>query len=179
MRRFLRSNIGRPWNKVHQELCEHVSFDNAVQAHVLAHIFEYVSLHVEVQDSATVFARRRWFGYWKLQVDDMYVCPKTGILKAVRPDLRPRPIMRILLEPSSQYHFRENQWWKLGVRAVNSGTAGSWDVWLERVVSELTPEERQETYGEDLVAISKRPVTREEAKWIQRRVRDDIESGKR
>src|SRR5262245_27860576 len=41
MRRFLRSNIGRPWNKVHQELCEHVSFENAVQAHVLTHIYDY------------------------------------------------------------------------------------------------------------------------------------------
>jgi hypothetical protein len=84
-----------------------------------------------------------------------------------------------LVEPGSQYHFRENRWWKLGVRAVNRGTEGSWDVWLERVVSELTHEERQEAYGEDLVAISKRPVTRAEAKWIQRRVRDDMESRKR
>ena len=36
IQRFLRSRVGRPWNRVHQELCEHVSFDNAVQKHVLA-----------------------------------------------------------------------------------------------------------------------------------------------
>jgi hypothetical protein len=56
--RFLRSNIGRPWNKVHQELREHVSFDNAVQAHVLVHIYEYVHLQVEVEEKATVYSKK-------------------------------------------------------------------------------------------------------------------------
>jgi hypothetical protein len=42
MRRFLRSQVGRPWNRVHQELCEHVSFDNAAQKHVLTHVFDFV-----------------------------------------------------------------------------------------------------------------------------------------
>jgi hypothetical protein len=59
MRRFLRSNVGRPWNKVHQELCEHVSFDNPVQSHVLTHIFDYVQKHVEVRGRA-VFSLNRW-----------------------------------------------------------------------------------------------------------------------
>ena len=62
MRRFLRSNVGRPWNKVHQDLCEHVSFDNAVQSHVLDHIYDFVHKHVEVEDSSTVFMdRQRWW----------------------------------------------------------------------------------------------------------------------
>jgi hypothetical protein len=33
MRRFLRSQVGRPWNKVHQDLCEHVSFDDVIRPH--------------------------------------------------------------------------------------------------------------------------------------------------
>ncbi len=48
MRRFLPSNVGRPWNKVHAELCEHVCFDNPVQSHVLTHVFDYVQQHVEI-----------------------------------------------------------------------------------------------------------------------------------
>lgn len=172
MRRFLRSNIGRPWNKVHQELCEYVSFDNAVQAHVLAHVFEYVHLHVEVQDRSTVFDLRPfWRSLKLLRANDMYVCPRTGILKAVLPNHHQPPIRRIVLDRSTQYHLRENRWWKVCVRGAKSCEERSWDAWLERLVSELPPETRMEAYGENLIAISKRPATHEEAKWIQSRVR--------
>src|SRR5215216_3972 len=56
MRRFLRSNVGRPWNKVHQELCEHVCFDNPVQSHVLTHVFDFVRQHVELRGGEIVTA---------------------------------------------------------------------------------------------------------------------------
>jgi hypothetical protein len=84
MRRFLRSNVGRPWNKVHQELCEHVSFNNAVQAHVLAHIQQYVHRHVDLVEGAVVHRQRCWLGSRSLKPDEMYVCPATGLLKVVR-----------------------------------------------------------------------------------------------
>src|SRR4051812_3432156 len=38
--RFLRGSVGRPWNKVWSELCEHVSPSNAVQKHILGHVFD-------------------------------------------------------------------------------------------------------------------------------------------
>ena len=57
MRRFLRSNLGRPWNKVHQELCENVSFNNVVQRHILAHVFEIVQRHASDFEATTVEMR--------------------------------------------------------------------------------------------------------------------------
>ena len=79
MRRFLRSRVGRPWNVVHRELCEHVSFNNAVQKHILAHIFEYVEQFVDEMDGR-VYSRRGW----PLRVGAMYICPRTGYLRTVR-----------------------------------------------------------------------------------------------
>jgi hypothetical protein len=87
MRRFLRSNVGRPWNKVHQDLCEHVSFNNAVQAHVLAHIYQYVHCHVEERGGEII--DRSPYGEWRpLRPGAMYVCPRTGLLKVCRPRKR-------------------------------------------------------------------------------------------
>ena len=37
--RFLRTNVGRPWNKVWSEMCAHICFDNPVQKHILGHVF--------------------------------------------------------------------------------------------------------------------------------------------
>lgn len=86
LRKFLRKNIGRPWNKIHQELCEHISFNNAVQKHVLVHLGEYVAFHVECVQGVLMCADGG--RHWALSVDQLYVCPKTGVLKSVQPARR-------------------------------------------------------------------------------------------
>src|SRR5690242_5662034 len=35
LRRFLNSNVGRPWDKVYSEICKHVDRGNVVQKHIL------------------------------------------------------------------------------------------------------------------------------------------------
>ena len=42
LRRFLDSNVGRPWDKVYSEICRHVDRGNVVQKHILTHLFDYV-----------------------------------------------------------------------------------------------------------------------------------------
>src|SRR2546423_10215582 len=84
MQRSLRSRVGRPWNKVYQELCEHVALDNAVQNHVLTHIFQYVERRVEIRGGRAVHADGWWRGH-PLAAGHLYVCPRSGILKIVRP----------------------------------------------------------------------------------------------
>jgi hypothetical protein len=87
MRRFLRSRVGRPWNKVHQELCAHVSMDNAVQKHVLTHVFDYVHRLVDVAGRKVTL--RIGLGRGRLlRPGELYVSPRTGLLLAVRPARR-------------------------------------------------------------------------------------------
>jgi len=84
--RFLRKNVGRPWNNVWSELCEHVSFDNVVQKHILSHVDGFVALHVVLIDGEVYYysshsglralVGSRWL--------ELYVCPRTGLLKQAK-----------------------------------------------------------------------------------------------
>jgi len=40
--RFLRSRIGRPWDKVYSEVCERINKNSAVQLHVWQHLMQEV-----------------------------------------------------------------------------------------------------------------------------------------
>jgi len=168
MFRFLRSNIGRPWNKVHQELCEHVSFDNAVQKHVLAHVFDYVDRHVELVGDQVFSRDRPWRGRRPLSAGQMYVCPATGLLKEVRRSRRRRPPTRIPIEVQRLAILRDGAWWEVGVRKIPDDPGELWDLWLERPVAQLTTEKCTATYGGKLFATSMRALSREETRQLLR-----------
>lgn len=173
MRRFLRGNVGRPWNKVHQELCEHVSFDNAVQGHVLAHIYEFVHLHVEIVDDATVYKTPRRYPGYSLRVDAMYVCPRSGILKLVKARHARGPGKRVCFGGWSQYHLRDNAWWEVRVREHNYLAGDQWDVWLECEIAKISDADREANYGGNFLAISKRLLTPSETRKLYRRIRQN------
>ncbi|PTL76654.1 hypothetical protein [Vitiosangium sp. GDMCC 1.1324] len=85
LRHFLRSRIGRPWDDVYSEICEHVSLDSAVKKHILEHLDDFVArktreidgrIH-EVDHYGRLIELRpvsRWACF--------YVCPRTGLLLA-------------------------------------------------------------------------------------------------
>jgi hypothetical protein len=170
MRRFLRSRVGRPWNKVHQELCEHVSFDNAVQKHVLTHVFDYVHRHVDVRDGQ-IIACDGWRRRTALWPGTMYVCPKTGLLKVVRRKPQTHPPRRINLGQFTQFHHRDNTWWELKLRKRPDEPGELWDVWLERPLSQLVDAELFDVYGGKLTVISKRMLSPREVDNLYRSLR--------
>lgn len=184
MRRFLRSRVGKPWNKVHQELCEHVSFDNSVQKHVLSHIHDFVARNVEIVGDQ-VFGRHR-YGRRQLRAGDMYICPRTGLLKLVRASRRRRPPRLIGRGRLTQFHFREGAWWEVRLRPlaepklVTRRHAGRrpetsqfrlWDVWLERYVMPDEKETLTNLYGNALAAVSKRLLAPAEVEELHRDLR--------
>jgi hypothetical protein len=170
MRRFLRSRVGRPWNKVHQELCEHVSFNNAVQMHVLTHVFDYVHRSVEVRGREVV-GTSGWARGRTLYAGEMYVCPRTGILKVVKP--RPgRAAERVGLGQTTQYHYSNGSWWELRLCKRPDAPAESlWDIWLEEPVHRIPEEMLFRTYGGKLIAISRRPLAPRETRALHRSLR--------
>ena len=170
MRRFLRSRVGRPWNKVHQELCEHVSFDNAVQKHVLAHVFDYVQLRVEIR-GRQVICTNAWRRGTVLRPDEMYVCPNTGLLKVVRRRHQTHAPQRVHVGKLTQYQQRDNAWWELKLRERPDDPGELWDVWLERRLSQLQDTDLQAAFGGKLTAISKRPLSQTEVRELHRSLR--------
>jgi hypothetical protein len=163
MHRFLRSQVGRPWNKVHQDLCEHVSFDNAVQKHVLTHVFDFVTRHVTLVAGRPHSQRRR-----PLEVGEMYVCPQTGLLKVVRPLKRRDAPTRHGLGNLRQFHFRDGSWWELTLRKIPADPGTLWDIWFERPVADLNARDLRNTYGARLFTTAKRPLSPREARTLRR-----------
>lgn len=87
LKRYLSSQVGRPWNKVYSEICENLDTRKATQLHILQHLFHYVVTNCSMEGK-TVMGDSGWFGY--RPVEGLYVHPKTGILLRARGWKRPR-----------------------------------------------------------------------------------------
>ena len=92
LRRFLLSRDGQQWNAVYSEICQHIDQSNAVQRHILEHLWDYVERyavfidgapHVRYGDRYVRLYRNRWRNC-------MYICQQ-GILRKSPPfPRRPR-----------------------------------------------------------------------------------------
>lgn len=163
LRRFLRSRVGRPWNHVHRELCEHVSFDNAVQKHILAHIYQYVVQFVDRCGDRIYDRRLGWSGRRRaLRAGEMYLDPRTGYLQIVKPHRLRRDPQRIA-RPEGLYLQRDGTWWQVTVRPLPNNRRDGWDLWLERPLNRVSDELCQSTYGQAVYAVAQRPLSRREA----------------
>jgi hypothetical protein len=88
LKRFLRSNVGRPWEKVYSEICAGIDRRNVVQAHIFEHLFGFVETRVRAVPSKngkyTVFQVLNWQQEW-VPIEDrgtyFFVDPRTGILR--------------------------------------------------------------------------------------------------
>ncbi|MGL6076543.1 MAG: hypothetical protein ACRC8S_20500 [Fimbriiglobus sp.] len=88
LRRYLHSQVGRPWTKIYSEICERVDRGNVVQNHILTHLFQYVVLEAQILDGQAYAAphiRSGRYGAKPLRgPDQWYVCPNTGLLKRAK-----------------------------------------------------------------------------------------------
>lgn len=50
LRRYLRAQVGRPWNKVFSEICAGIDGRNSMQQHIRQHIDDFIATKVEVRD---------------------------------------------------------------------------------------------------------------------------------
>lgn len=135
LKRFLNSQVGRPWNKVYSELCEHISLDNTVQRHILEHLFWYVERHVHTEGKK-VFRKEAHYGHYSELWDKaLYVDPKSGILRRYKRQEKIGPkqayrddfhtdFNRLLSGSKSQTVLHDNTFWKV---YQNPGT-GEWDL---------------------------------------------------
>lgn len=128
--RFLRSNVGRPWDKVRSEIAAHVRCISAVQKHVLDHLADFVEEHPMLV-GRVAYQRRRLvpivsvgthFRFW--------VCPRTGLLRlgpAVARKKRWKPPLgpdRRILAPTRELRRIEGVWYQCDVIARSDGSAG-------------------------------------------------------
>lgn len=83
LKRWLESQVNRPWDKVYGELCANIDRRNTVQEHIFAHIDNFVERDVKVVDGELYVLL-----YWHSNLSpigqsraSLYVDPRTGILR--------------------------------------------------------------------------------------------------
>jgi hypothetical protein len=91
LRRYLLSNVGRPWDLVYSEICEGTRQGFPVREHFLVHVFQFVEKSVILVDGVPCYGEGYSYGtpirgdHWR----SLYVCPRSGLLKRV-PERRRR-----------------------------------------------------------------------------------------
>lgn len=84
--RFLRTNAGRPWDKVFSEICAELRKGFPVREHFLRHVRDLVVVHTVLIDGVACGGEGREYGVpiSELRWRRFYVCPKTRLLRVNR-----------------------------------------------------------------------------------------------
>lgn len=79
LRRYIAKQVGRRWDDVYSEICEHLDASSTVKQHVRDHIKDYVSVKTYRDEDGDIWAAGRW-GPSQIYRTDFYV--EDGILKS-------------------------------------------------------------------------------------------------
>lgn len=105
LKRYLESQINRPWDKVYSEIRENISFDSAVQLHILQHLFQYVEKDCFEDENKAVRYNRGYRGYTELMDGTMYVHPRTGLFLKYKRKKRPPKVQETRVVQVSERVF--------------------------------------------------------------------------
>jgi len=79
--RFLTSRVGKKWDDVYSEICEHIKVTSTVQEHVRGHITDFVATRTHIDSLGQIWINK----YGSMKLEDyswlrLYVDPQTGLL---------------------------------------------------------------------------------------------------
>jgi hypothetical protein len=173
LHRWLRRQVGRPWDKVYSELSAVVSVRSAVQQHVRDHVPDLVRLHVQERDGR-LYAWRRCgppepVG---LRRTELYVCPRTGLLREVlyrRPAPRETHAHVRWVDRDKCYLRLEGSWFEVRCEPFPGRIGTVYDVVLHRQLSAACLDRSRDKtlcalYGRVTWAAAKRQLSRVELK---------------
>jgi hypothetical protein len=140
LRRYLASQVGRPWDNVFSDICAGIDRRNTVQRHIHQHLKDFVA--IRVYDVDGVFQiDGRWRGRVPLAdhwAPEFYVHPHHGLLcvnedrirtrrdcaqrrkaslRAVRED---RCVNRRMLDANTQLHRIDGVWYRVELSAITN-----------------------------------------------------------
>jgi hypothetical protein len=179
LRRYLRKQVGRPWDKVFAEICAHISRANAVQDHVRDHVFDYVAVYVQEIDGV-LHETTRWgrpiplADSWRGQ--QMYLCPRTGILKLIkgksrraRKQARELPQLQVAIDHKISFIRQAGVWYRVEFAAFPTTIVTGFHAVTPTVEDALqgtylTRAAAVHHYGRPIIAKKARIASREEAR---------------
>lgn len=167
LRRYLRSNVGRPWNKIYSEICQQINRDSAVQLHVWQHLMQDVCTNPYVI-SGDVRRFSIFSGYY------FYIDPRSGLLREAPPyrwkHLRRTtepPDDRIDIDQRHQLRRIEGIWYELEL-AMLPRNQFVFDLGTRRQCSPGMRDEMIRFYGRAVYAIGKRQLNKKELRRIRK-----------
>lgn len=134
LRRYLRAQVGRPWNKVFSEICAGIDGRNTVQQHIRQHIDDFIATKIEVRDGKLIDLAQRY----SFRPDDgtlhqeLFVDPRSGLIrinKSYRAWHRERvedvkraeaeiAARRRTIDKDTQLHLLEGIWFQVTVSVL-------------------------------------------------------------
>ena len=78
LRRFLRKNVGRPWDQVYSEMKLHLDDRKVTGRHVFEHVETEVEMHALIGDDGELY--KLDYGGRYQSIYEFYVDPRTGLL---------------------------------------------------------------------------------------------------
>ena len=97
LRRWMHSQVGRPWNDVYSEACAVIKPDSVVRAHIKTHLLEFVERHTFMHEGTVCVLETSYRGRGIIPVTEerfgrasFFVHPETGLLCRIQPRQRLR-----------------------------------------------------------------------------------------
>ena len=81
LKRYLRSCIGRPWNKVHSELSRKLDRRSVPGSHIWDHVRWEIETDCHIGADHLAYSNRRRYLNTEIPVDGLYVHPRTGLIR--------------------------------------------------------------------------------------------------
>ena len=175
LRRWLLSQVGRPWAQVYSEACEVIKPDSTVRNHIKVHLLQMVELHTFGKDGRVWCFRQGWCqGSREVPIDALpggwtccYVHPVTGVLRPIprvprRACWRERESARRLeycrwLDEHTTLLKICGCWFECNMRAMlASDDARSFDLTQHQAISRRRAER---LYGKAMVCAAKRQLS--------------------
>jgi hypothetical protein len=171
LRRFLEKQVGRPWDKVFAEICQHLRVDSVIQGHVRDHVEDFVvTLVIEID--GVLCHGQGWCRGRPLQRRYgplLYVCPRTGLLRKVKK----RKVIRQKRAPevvrvgdSREYRLIDGIWYEVTLRPITAEAAMHRDQVLRMTVNTIDRWKALKTYGAVVYADARRQLNKKEIRRL-------------
>ncbi len=169
LRRFLRSRVGQPWDRVYRELCARLSANTLAGLHVRGHIWDFVELHVEMVDGVLCYGGSKTpLGY--CYRDYFYVHPETGLLCAFEKRPRKQPQRTryredsLFIDACHRYLKIDEIWYSVTFREFpQAPLTRVFDVLKKAFVT-------RQIQGANAYAASKKQCNKKEIRYIRRQL---------
>jgi hypothetical protein len=165
LRRYLQTNVGRPWDKVYSEVCERINRDSAVQLHVWQHLMMDVCTDPHVV-LGLVSNRYGFFRFYRFYVD-----PKSGLLRENRnwryrrPETAAKNFDRIKIDESREYRLLDGLWYELELKPLPGGVS-VYDMALKAAWPHVSSDDLVKFHGRRVYAARKRQLNSKEIRRL-------------